>query len=119
MAVDFRKLRFERLESKQMLTVYMQSAATEFANDFVGALPQNNPNGDWAYLGPNDLTDDLEAHNAPGTVGGSGSGWRVTAAAGGGVAYSYARGGNATSGGGPRRCALPRKCGSTANGCWR
>ncbi|MEM8946874.1 MAG: hypothetical protein AAGD11_16995, partial [Planctomycetota bacterium] len=76
-----------------MLTIYVQNAATEFANDFVGALPQNNPNGDWAYLGPNGLTDDLEAHNDPGSVGGSGSGWRVKAAVGGGVAYAYARGG--------------------------
>jgi hypothetical protein len=85
-----RKLRVETLEDRRLLAVYLQSAAA----DFVGDLPQNNPNGDWAYLGPRGLTADLEAHNDPGSVGGAGTGWRVNAAAGGGVLYSYSRGTN-------------------------
>ncbi len=73
---------------------YLHSAAADFYADFVNDLPQNNPNGDWTYLGPNNVPSDLEAHADPGSVAGAGTGWRVTAAAGGGPLYSYSRGKN-------------------------
>ncbi|MCC6492765.1 MAG: hypothetical protein IT424_07075 [Pirellulales bacterium] len=71
---------------------YLRSAAADFYADFSGGLPRHNPNGDWAFLGPNGQPSDLEPHNDPGSVAGAGAGWRVRAAAGGGVLYSYARG---------------------------
>jgi len=73
---------------------YLRSAAADFYAHFANDLPQNNPNGDWAYLGPNELTTDLEAHNNPGSVAGAGTGWRLTAEQGSGPLYSYSRGNN-------------------------
>ena len=72
-----RRLRFERLEPKQMLTVYLHSAASDYANDISGGLPQNNPNGDWAYYGTDDTTTSLVATNGstPIDTFGLGGGW--------------------------------------------
>jgi len=74
---------------------YVRSAAADFYADFVAGVPQHNPNSNWSYLGPNGLTSDLEAHSNPGSVAGAGTGWRLTAAAGGGPTYSYNRALNA------------------------
>jgi hypothetical protein len=73
---------------------YLHSAAADFYADFVNGLPQHNPNSDWSFFGPNWQTSDLEPNPDPGSVAGSGTGWRVKASAGGGVLYSYARGNN-------------------------
>ncbi|HMP08572.1 MAG TPA: hypothetical protein PJ982_19675, partial [Lacipirellulaceae bacterium] len=87
---DFRVSAGEKAPSAD----YLRSAAADFYADFEAGVPQHNPNGDWAYWGPTQSTSDLEAHNNPGSVAGAGTGWRLTAAAGGGPTYSYARGNN-------------------------
>lgn len=59
---------------------YVHSAALDLVNDFVGGIPQNNANGDWAYFAADDTTTSLEATNGnslppgPNTFG-AGAGW--------------------------------------------
>ena len=86
-----RTLRLEKLELRQMLTVYTASAAADFAADFAGVFPQNNPNGDWAYFAADDTTTTLVPTdgNNPNTNG-TGSGWVDPTP---GIWTNYARGG--------------------------
>ncbi|MBD16166.1 MAG: hypothetical protein CMJ72_13560 [Planctomycetaceae bacterium] len=72
-----RKLFLELLETRQMLTVYAHSAADDFAADFSGGLPQNNPNGDWTYLASDDTTTSLIASDGTNPINtyGIGAGW--------------------------------------------
>ena len=56
---------------------YVHSAALDLSNDFSSALPQDNPNGDWAYFAADDTTGSLVATNggSPVNTFGAGAGW--------------------------------------------
>jgi hypothetical protein len=84
-----RKLRIELLESRLALSAQVWNMAADFASDFVGGLPQHNPNGVWKYYATDGSTTSLVATNGsnPNTFG-VGPGWAETD----GVP-SYARGG--------------------------
>jgi len=76
-----------------VLSAQSWDLAADFAADFSGGLPQNNPNGPWSYYATDGTTSSLIATNgsanAPGpNTFGVGAGWAET----GGVP-SYARGG--------------------------
>src|SRR5687768_13520500 len=83
------RLRVEMLERRFMLSAQTWNMATDFAADFVGGLPQDNPNGVWSYLGTDGFTTSLVPTNgsSPNTFG-VGGGWADST----GVP-SYARGG--------------------------
>ena len=88
-----RRLRLEQLEARLVLSAQSWDLAADFAADFVGNLPQNNPNGPWSYYASDNTTTSLVATNGEATAPGPntfgvGAGW----AEGGGVP-SYARGG--------------------------
>ena len=87
-----RKLSLELLEQRLALAGQTWNMAVDFANDFLGGLPQENPNGVWTYLGTDGSTSSLVAttgapNPGPNTFG-VGAGWAEVD----GVP-SYARGG--------------------------
>ncbi|MEX2172125.1 MAG: hypothetical protein WD851_22585 [Pirellulales bacterium] len=84
-----RQLRLEALETRCLLSGQTWNMASDFASSFVGGLPQNNPNGVWAYYGSDGTTTSLQPTNgtSPSTFG-VGAGW----AEADGIP-SYARGG--------------------------
>jgi hypothetical protein len=88
-ATRSRKLRLESLETRLLLAIDTWNMASDFAADFVAGLPQDNPNGPWAYYSTDGSTSSLVATNGtnPNTFG-VGAGWAPL----GGVP-SYARGG--------------------------
>src|SRR4051794_2017895 len=104
-AAHYRKLGFERLEQRLTLAAQSWNMANDFAADFVGGLPQHNPNGVWKYYATDGSTTSLVATNGsnPNTFG-VGAGW----AEADGVP-SYARGGafgfpsNTLAGHGPNK----------------
>lgn len=84
-----RKLRIEKLEHRLVLSGSTWNMAVDFASDFVGGLPQHNPNGVWSYLASDGTTTSLVQTNgsSPNTFG-VGAGWAEMD----GIP-SYARGG--------------------------
>jgi hypothetical protein len=82
-------LRLELLEPRLTLTAQVWNMAADFAADFAGGLPQDNPNGVWTYLATDGTTSSLVPTNGsnPNTFG-VGAGWAETD----GIP-SYARGG--------------------------
>jgi hypothetical protein len=103
-----RSLGVERLEPRHLLSAQVWDMAADFSADFVGNLPQHNPNGVWSYLGTDGATSSLVSTTGDGSSGpntfGVGGGW----ADAGGVP-SYARSGafgfppNGMAGHGPDR----------------
>ncbi|MCH2129913.1 MAG: hypothetical protein MK179_12255 [Pirellulaceae bacterium] len=78
--VVFRTLCVELLEPRVVLSAQSWYLGPDFAADFVGGLPVNNPNGVWAYLGTDGTTSSLEKTNGNGTSPGPntfgvGAGW--------------------------------------------
>ena len=65
------KLGMEVLEQRLALSGQTWNLAADFAADFVGGLPQDNPNGVWKYLATDGSTSSLVATN----VAGVGAGW--------------------------------------------
>lgn len=89
-----RQFHFERLEQRIVLSAQSWDLAADFAADFSGGLPQNNPNDIWGYYGSDGSYASLLKTNgnsaAPGPdTFGVGAGW-----AGAGGLPSYARGGS-------------------------
>jgi hypothetical protein len=77
--IHLRRLAFEPLESRTLLSAQTWDMAADFAADFVGNLPQHNPNSVWSYLGTDGSTSSLVRTTGDGSSGpstfGVGSGW--------------------------------------------